>query len=468
MELWRHQELCDVEIHASGGQEVFHAHRVVLAAASPYFRLRISTPLADQHKHFDLEMPGAVVGALLEYVYTGRATLAEELLCALLSAASFLQIASLLAACELEVTLRLDEHNLFGAFALADSLTLPNLQGAAMELALRRFDAIAASAHFATLPRPALLALVSSDDVHSSEERLHASILLWAATRGEARGEASAEQGRGGGSEHTSSDAAAASETAASAGPRASPSHPLDDDDHDDVLGLLQHVRYPLCSASFLESARAEPPLASPAGQRMLLDMFASAWFSPHRSVVPRRAVMAPDGATFTWYLPAFTTIAETERKKYSPTFRAGGHAWRLLIFPRGNNHPHLAAYLDAADTYADEAAQGTSGWSRHAWFRLTLVNRDPRRNLFLDADHTFCARHADWGWQKVTTLEEIYEPTSGFLVDDTLTLSVLVRPDHKGPAPAAEATRREDGGRAAMAQPLSNTSENAITSQQT
>jgi hypothetical protein len=185
---------------------------------------------------------------------------------------------------------------------------------------------------------------------------------------------------------------------------------------------------------------------ASPAGQRMLLDMFASAWFSPHRSVVPRRAVMAPDGATFTWYLPAFTTIAETERKKarsrpptpnlkpnqaveerplpahsvlatcgcprslcrahvgsslvhvpqYSPTFRAGGHAWRLLIFPRGNNHPHLAAYLDAADTYADEAAQGTSGWSRHAWFRLTLVNRDPRRNLFLDADHTFCARHAD------------------------------------------------------------------------
>jgi hypothetical protein len=67
-----------------------------------------------------------------------------------------------------------------------------------------------------------------------------------------------------------------------------------------------------------------------------------------------------------------------------------------------------------------------------------------------------------------VTTLEEIYEPTSGFLVDDTLTLSVLVRPDHKGPAPAAEATRREDGGRAAMAQPLSNTSENAITSQQT
>ena len=43
----------------------------------------------------------------------------------------------------------------------------------------------------------------------------------------------------------------------------------------------------------------------------------------------------------------------------------------RLLIFPQGNKANFLSAYLDVAD-----AEDQPLGWSRRAWFKLTLINQ--------------------------------------------------------------------------------------------
>ncbi|XP_053635521.2 kelch-like protein 20 isoform X2 [Cherax quadricarinatus] len=60
--------------------EIIHAHKVILAAASPYFKGMLSAGLREGQTHTLVleDVSGAILNTVLTYIYTGKATLTEN------------------------------------------------------------------------------------------------------------------------------------------------------------------------------------------------------------------------------------------------------------------------------------------------------------------------------------------------------------------------------------------------------
>ncbi|XP_060968980.1 ubiquitin C-terminal hydrolase 12-like isoform X3 [Cannabis sativa] len=131
-------------------------------------------------------------------------------------------------------------------------------------------------------------------------------------------------------------------------------------------------------------------------------------------NAVEAQPVDDPPSARFTWTIDNFTRL--NTKKLYSDVFFVGGHKWRILIFPKGNNVDHLSMYLDVADSTALPY-----GWSRYAQFSLSVVNQlQSKYSVRKETQHQFNARESDWGFTSFMPLGELYDPGRGYLVNDT------------------------------------------------
>ncbi|KAF8694589.1 hypothetical protein HU200_038118 [Digitaria exilis] len=123
----------------------------------------------------------------------------------------------------------------------------------------------------------------------------------------------------------------------------------------------------------------------------------------------------------FTWTIENFTRF--NGKKQYSEVFVIGGFNWRVLIFPKGNNVDQFSMYLDVADS-----ANLPYGWSRYAQFSLAIVNQiQPNYTIQKEAQHQFNARESDWGFTSFMPLSELYDPSRGYLVNDTVVVEAQV-----------------------------------------
>ncbi|XP_056164532.1 ubiquitin C-terminal hydrolase 12-like isoform X1 [Syzygium oleosum] len=129
---------------------------------------------------------------------------------------------------------------------------------------------------------------------------------------------------------------------------------------------------------------------------------------------VETQAVEDPPSGRFTWTIENFSRL--NTKKLYSDIFYVGGYKWRILIFPKGNNVDHLSIYLDVADS-----ATLPYGWSRYAQFSLTVINQMHNKfSIRKETQHQFNARESDWGFTSFMHLSELYNPSRGYLVNDT------------------------------------------------
>ncbi|XP_004502025.1 ubiquitin C-terminal hydrolase 13-like isoform X2 [Cicer arietinum] len=141
-------------------------------------------------------------------------------------------------------------------------------------------------------------------------------------------------------------------------------------------------------------------------------------------NTVESQPVSDPPQSRFTWRIDNFTRL--NTKKLYSEVFVVGSYKWRVLIFPKGNNVDYLSMYLDVADS-----ASLPYGWSRYAQFSLAIVNQiHSKYSVRKDTQHQFNARESDWGFTSFMPLGELYDPSRGYLVNDTLIIEaeVLVR----------------------------------------
>ncbi|ONM32290.1 Ubiquitin carboxyl-terminal hydrolase 13 [Zea mays] len=122
-----------------------------------------------------------------------------------------------------------------------------------------------------------------------------------------------------------------------------------------------------------------------------------------------------PQTTRFTWTIESFSRL--NTKKHYSDVFVVGGYKWRVLIFPKGNNVDHFSMYLDVADS-----GNLPYGWSRYAQFSLAVVNQiHPKYTIRKDTQHQFNARESDWGFTSFMPLSDLYDPSRGYLVNDTI-----------------------------------------------
>ncbi|GJN34912.1 hypothetical protein PR202_gb23621 [Eleusine coracana subsp. coracana] len=137
-----------------------------------------------------------------------------------------------------------------------------------------------------------------------------------------------------------------------------------------------------------------------------------------------------PQTSRFTWTIGSFSRL--NTKKHYSDVFVVGGYKWRVLIFPKGNNVDHLSMYLDVADS-----GNLPYGWSRYAQFSLAVVNQiHPKYTIrkgrttagtMEDTQHQFNARESDWGFTSFMPLSELYDPSRGYLLNDTVIVEAEV-----------------------------------------
>ena len=93
--------LCDVNLLIGEPQRRISAHRVVLAACSPYFQAMFTSELIESRQR-DITLQGVDADAielLVDFAYTARIQVSEENVQALLPASSLLQLNSVKDAC---------------------------------------------------------------------------------------------------------------------------------------------------------------------------------------------------------------------------------------------------------------------------------------------------------------------------------------------------------------------------------
>ncbi|KAM7262159.1 hypothetical protein ACFE04_021236 [Oxalis oulophora] len=138
-------------------------------------------------------------------------------------------------------------------------------------------------------------------------------------------------------------------------------------------------------------------------------------------TTVENQPVEEPPSMKFTWRIDNFTRMSN--KKHYSDVFTVGGYKWRVLIFAKGNNVDHLSMYLDVADS-----TTLPYGWSRYAQFSLGVLNQTQGKySVRKDTQHQFNARESDWGFTSFMPLSELYDPTRGYLVNDTVIVEAEV-----------------------------------------
>lgn len=136
------------------------------------------------------------------------------------------------------------------------------------------------------------------------------------------------------------------------------------------------------------------------------------------------QAVDEPQLSRYTWRIDNFSRL--NVKKLYSDPFTVGGYKWRVLIFPKGNNVDCLSMYLDVA-----ESVSLPYGWCRYAQFSLAVVNQlNPKYTVKKETQHQFNQRESDWGFTSFMHLNEIYDPSKGYLVNDSIVIEadVVVR----------------------------------------
>ncbi|KAK5463058.1 ubiquitin-specific protease ubp15 [Exophiala xenobiotica] len=129
---------------------------------------------------------------------------------------------------------------------------------------------------------------------------------------------------------------------------------------------------------------------------------------------------------TFTWHIEKWRTLS---RREHGPVFECGGHPWRVLFFPYGNQ-------VDSASFYLEHGYEGDppADWYACVQFALVLWNpNDPTLFRHHSATHRFNAKEGDWGFTRFVELRKAFhqpweDGTRHLIENDEAQLTAYVR----------------------------------------
>lgn len=173
-------ELCDVEFVVDGAQ--IPAHRVVLAASSPYFNAMFNSDLSERNQcQIELhDVTADAVSLLVDYIYTGDLTISDDNVQALLSGSCLLQMNDVRDACCSFLLRQLHPSNCLGIRNFADTHSCEALQTLSHKYALDNFESVCCTDEFLHLPFKQVRELVSNNEMSvTSEETVYRAIVSW-------------------------------------------------------------------------------------------------------------------------------------------------------------------------------------------------------------------------------------------------------------------------------------------------
>lgn len=172
--------LCDVTIVAEDVE--ISAHRVVLAAGSPYFHAMFTGEMAESRaKRVRIkEMGGWTLGLLIDYIYTAEIQVTEDNVQSLLPAAGLLQLSEVKKSCCDFLSSQLHPSNCLGIRAFADLHACCQLLTQANSYAEQHFPEVVGSEEFLNLGMEQVSSLIASDKLTiPTEEKVFEAVIAW-------------------------------------------------------------------------------------------------------------------------------------------------------------------------------------------------------------------------------------------------------------------------------------------------
>ncbi|KAI2663067.1 Kelch-like protein 33 [Labeo rohita] len=179
-DLWAKRVGCDVELVAEG--TVFHAHRVLLAASSDYFRGMFTSGMKEsQQESVPLLLIGAAeLEALLHCAYSGALLLGWGCVFELACTSLQFQFQPAISLCLKFLEQEMDVHNCLDVASFAEAYGMADLMELAEDFVLRRFQEISATPKFQDLPAEKLLQFLRCDALSiPSELAVFRAVVTW-------------------------------------------------------------------------------------------------------------------------------------------------------------------------------------------------------------------------------------------------------------------------------------------------
>ena len=176
------QRFSDVTVVVKG--EEFQAHKIVLAAASPFFLSLLESQMKERTEDvIKIELQEAtapVMEQVLAYVYTGNASLTKENSHNLIATADFLLLPGLEAMAENFLKRHLTVENCVSNYYFAEKYQCCGLKEESCKMINENFRKVMETADFLGLDENQVMYWVSSDDVIvEAEEDIFEGIIQW-------------------------------------------------------------------------------------------------------------------------------------------------------------------------------------------------------------------------------------------------------------------------------------------------
>ncbi|XP_078572540.1 kelch repeat and BTB domain-containing protein 2-like isoform X2 [Branchiostoma floridae x Branchiostoma japonicum] len=162
--------LQDVVLEVKGRR--FPCHRLVLSAASPYFRAMFTSDMAEsrQKKVVLQGLDADMFGEILSYIYSGTLHVSLDKVQPLYQAADLLQLDYVRDTCSSYMAMNVERSTCVDLYKFADVFSVETVQKGCLQLIYRNFVEIASSEDFCSLSVNQLTEIISHDELDVKEE----------------------------------------------------------------------------------------------------------------------------------------------------------------------------------------------------------------------------------------------------------------------------------------------------------
>ena len=195
-QLWYNKQFCDVHLlvtdRLDAPKTAVLAHKIVLAAAVPYFKAMFDSQMKEtEEKEIVLHDHTALaVKILVEYCYTGKVKITPQTAQDLLVTADKFGLSNIAQFCAKYMGEQLCPSNCLGLREFAFQQNLTELYEKASSYVIQNFTAVSKEEEFIQLPLEKVKKLVQSDDIRvESEEDVYHAVTLWIYQDSDHRGE---------------------------------------------------------------------------------------------------------------------------------------------------------------------------------------------------------------------------------------------------------------------------------------